>query len=79
MILTKQHLMEYYSMTEAEVDREVERIKNAKRHARLFILNKPSEQDRIDTLVALAKVPYYWVHAVGQHVSCNKGPIRDVS
>ena len=78
MILTKAHLMEYYSMTEAEVDDEVERLKKAKRHERLFILNKNSDQDRIDSLVAMAAIPYYWVHHVGQHVTCHKGPIYDL-
>ena len=78
MVLTRKHLMEYYSMTEDEVDAEIERLKKAKRHERLFIVNKPSDSDRIDTLVAMAKIPYYWVHGVGQHVTCNKGPVRDL-
>lgn len=58
MVLTKTHLMEWYSMKEAEVDKEIGRIREAKDGDVLFEQTKHSEEDRIATLIALANVPY---------------------
>ena len=69
MILTKGHLMEWFSMGEAEVDKEIDRIRNAKDGEVIFTQTKHSEEDRIRTLIALAKVPYY--------IGCRcDGPIK---
>lgn len=78
MILTKEHLKQYFSMTDEQVEEEVERLKKAKRHDELFVVNKPTDQNRIDTLVAMAGIPYYWVNHVDQRVTCNKGPVPEV-
>ncbi len=59
MVLTKQHLMDWYSMSEEEVDKEIDRIRNAKDGEVIFTQYKHSQEDKISTLIALARVPYY--------------------
>lgn len=75
MILTEKHLMEYYSMSAEQVKNEVDRIRKADRGDVLFVINKPTDQDRIDTLVAMAEVPAYWAVGSG-YASCIKGPVQ---
>jgi hypothetical protein len=75
MVLTKEHLMAYYAMTEEQVEAEIKRLKEAKRHEVLFTEHKPTDQDRIETLVSLASIPAYGSLGMDHVLRTIKGPI----
>ena len=76
MVLTKKNLMVLYAMTEEQIEAEIKRLKEAKRHEVLFTEHKPTDKDRIDTLVSLAEIPAYGVLDLNHCYTTRKGPVE---